>query len=314
MSQRVLPPPMALLGPTRAAAQVADSADESLGPPRRPPIFEERLANRLFLALSPRLRRVRLAEPPCHLEPFEPFAIERSQGRGALAATWYPAYGAARGAVLLVHPWTRWGQSYFHHRGRIGSLRAAGHHVLTFDLSGIGGSSGARPGFYDRDIEDALAALQRRAAGLPRHLWGVSCGGYWAHFALSRVAVAGAMFEDVSCHLIDWSSRMAPWGWPFYGFFRHALPRAYRYMDAQRHAPHLRARAVAYLSGELDRGVLPAETRQLAHLAAAEVRIVRHADHLESIEREGEAVIASALGTFERAEAASGSGEGTAAA
>lgn len=248
------------------------------------------------------------------MEPFESCSIERSHGMGHLAATWYPAFGTPRGAVLLVHPWIKWGQSYFHRRGRIGALRGAGYHVLTFDLSGVGQSSADRPGFYDRDLEDALAALRRRAPGLPVHLWGVSCGGYWAHPLLSRVSVTGAMFEDVATHLIDWSGRMAPWGWPFYRFFRHGFRHAYRFMDLRQHAPHLRARAVAYVSGALDRGVLPAETRQLAHAAGATVRIIAAADHLESIKRDGEGVIALALETFERAEAAGGSGEGTAAA
>ena len=238
----------------------------------------------------------------CHLEPFEPFEIERSRGRGKLAATWFPAAVTPRGAVLLVHPWIRWGQRYFHRRGRIGALRAAGYHVLTFDLGGFGGSSGVAPDFYDRDVEDALAALRDRAGDLPVHLWGVSCGGYWAHLLLSREAVSGAVFEDVSRHLIEWSGRMAPWGWPCYTLFRNRLRAAYRFMDLRLHAPHLRVRGVAYISGELDRGVPSAETRQLARLAAGRFLLVPKAGHLESIKKATEEALTFALETFELAE------------
>lgn len=275
---------------------------EATAPPQRPAAWLERMANGLFLALSPRVSRTRQPEPSIHLEPYERFEIKRSRATGTLAATWYPAFGTPRGAVLLAHPWIKWGQSYFHRRGRIGALRAAGYHVMTFDLAGLGQSSKARPGFFDRDIEDALVALEKRAAGLPLHLWGVSCGGYWAHLALSRVAVSGAMFEDVSPHFIEWSGRMAPWGWPCYAFFRLGFRSAFRFMDLRLHAPLLRARAVAYVSGAHDKGVFPSETQELARLAGGRCRIVDDADHLEAIKRDGEGIIALALATFDLAE------------
>ncbi len=269
--------------------------------PRRPSPRQERLANRLFLALSPRLRAGRQTSPS-RLYAFEHIEIERSQGRGTLSATWYQAAGTARGAVLLAHPWVVWGEGYFHRRGRVEALQAAGYHALTFDLGGVGASGPASGAFYDRDLEDALAALAARAGGLPLHFWGVSCGGYWGHPLLSRVAVAGAMFEDVPGHLIEWSSRMAPWGLPCYLFFRHCLRPSYRYMDLCRHAPHLRVRAAAYVSGGRDRGTLPAETAELARLAGAGYRLVPDADHLESIKLAGEEVIRLALETYDRAE------------
>ena len=290
------------LGETRHQRRGASSIFAATTPPRRPAAWLERLANGLFLALSPRVSRARQPLPSIHLEPYERFEIERWRTGETLSATWYPAFGTPRGAVLLAHPWIKWGQSYFHRRGRIGALRAAGYHVMTFDLAGLGSSSKTRSGFFDRDLEDALAALGERAAGLPVHLWGVSCGGYWAHLALSRVAVSGAMFEDVSPHFIEWSGRMAPWGWPCYTFFRLGFRSAYRFMDLRRHAPLLRVRAASYVSGALDGGVLPGETQELARLAGGRYLIVDGADHLEAIKRDGEGVIALALSTFELAE------------
>ena len=256
----------------------------------------------LFLALSPRLPRVEQPEVPDRLAPFETIAVPRGNGRGALTATWYPAYHRPRGAVLLLHPWLVWGKSYFHLRGRLTALRTAGYHMLTLDFAGFGGS-GARYGFFDRDVEAGLELLRQRAGELPLHVWGVSAGGYWAHPVLSRTnLVSGAMFEDVSPHLLEWSWRMVPVGRPCYRFFRRCFPSSYRYLDIRGHAGSMSLGAVAYVSGERDHGVPPEDTRTLAELAGARHRIVPGADHLGSIKTAGDEVIALGLETFRRAE------------
>lgn len=270
-------------------------------PPARPSRRVETLANRLFLALSPRLESQEQSSIPPTLGPSCDFYIERSERSGRLAARLFPVH-RPRGSVLLVHPWRPWGKAYFHTRGRIQALRRAGYHVLCFDLSGFGGSSPVR-GFFDRDVVDALAWLRDYSAGVPLHLWGVSAGGYWSHPALSRFAgVSGAMFEDVSPHLLEWSHRMAPRGWPFYKFFEHILKSAYRYLDARSHAPFLGVEAVTYVSGGDDHGIHPSETRQLAELAGGSSTIIEGASHLGSIRRAGGEVTALALETFAEAE------------
>lgn len=287
----------------------------------RPPRWQERVGSRLFRLLSPKIPRQATPAPPAALAPFEEVRAQRTAGPGTLAATWYPAATTVtsdrpgdegggrepasldrpRGAVLLLHPWSAWGQAYFHRHARIESLRAAGYHALTVDLGGFGGSGRAN-GFFDRDVEDALALLRRRAPGLPLHVWGVSSGGYWAHALLARTeGVSGVMFEDVSPHLLEWSWRMAPWGRPFYLCFRFALPAAYRFLDARRHAAALKARAVAYVSGERDPGIRPEDTEELASRAGAPFWIIPRAGHLGAIKTAGDEVIEIALATFEQA-------------
>lgn len=271
-------------------------------PPPRPARWEEKLASRLFLALAPRLQKAGPQEAPPELRPWEEIAVQRRRGRGRLAATWYPAADTARGAVLLLHPWLPWGAAYFHRRGRIEALRAAGYGCLALSFSGFG-ASGPPHGFFDRDVEDALAALRERSGGLPLHVWGVSAGGYWAHPALSRTAdVAGGVFEDVSAHLLEWSWRMAPWGRPFYFVFRRGTPRAYRFLDARAHAAALSLRAATYISGDRDRGVRPEDTRELARLTGGRHHIVPGADHLGSIKVAADEIVGLALETFRRAE------------
>jgi alpha-beta hydrolase superfamily lysophospholipase len=291
-------------------AGVPFSRPGSSAPPPRPPAWEERLTSRLFLALSPRLPRTQPVPPPRHLAPWESVEVPRPGRRGTLSATWFPAAaGSARGAVLLLPPWLKWGQIYLFRQGRIEALRAAGYHVLTLDLGGFGNSAPSAGYFFDHDVADGLACLRQRAGdGLPLHVWGLSSGGFWAHLVLSRAdavdAVSGAMFEDVSPHLLEWSWRMLPRLRPGYFFFRTCLRRSYRYLDLRRHAGALRTAAVAYVGGGADTGVLPAETADLARRAGARCLVVPGAPHLAAFgEAKGE-VIALALDTFRAAEAA----------
>ncbi|HEX2641564.1 MAG TPA: alpha/beta fold hydrolase [Thermoanaerobaculia bacterium] len=272
--------------------------------PSRPPEWQVSLG-RLFLStFSPRLPKIRPLHTPGALAPFERLAIPRAGRGGSLAATWYPAAGEARGAVLLAHPWLEWGQAYFHRYGRLEALREAGYHALTFDLSGIGGSDPPMD-FGGRDLEDAFRELRERAPGLPLHLWAVSAGGYWSHFFLARTdGFSGAMFEDVSPHLVEWSQRMRPSGWPVYATYRNLVPRAYRYFDIREHAPYLRVRAAAYVGGDQDPGIPQEDIRELARLAGAECRIVAGAGHLAAIKMAGPEVVRLALETFGRAERA----------
>jgi len=279
--------------------EVVHASREALAAPPRPGRREEVWAARLFFSLGPRFPRVEVPAPGPELAPFESFRMARRNGPGDLGATWYPAGGSARGAVLFLHPWLGWGQAYFHRRGRIEAVRAAGYHALTIDLPGFG-SSGPRNGFIDRDVDDALAGLREREPALPHYLWGVSSGGYWAHPALARrPGVRAAVFEDVSPHLLEWSWLTAPWGRPAYLFFRLAFRRAYRYLDLRLHARHLGI-PTAHVSGALDRGIPAAETRRLAELSGGAALVVPEAGHLSAIRFAGSAVCELALATFER--------------
>ncbi len=297
--------PAAAAGSARPVAAPGCAAGEARpAAPDRPPAWEEAAADWLFRAMAPPLAVVRQPTPPDWLAPWQSLAVPRRQGRGFLSATWFKASSAAaRGAVLLLHPWVKWGKAYFQRGGRVEALRAAGYHVLAPDLPGFGGSA-APDGFPDLDVAACLAYLRRRAAALPLHLWGVSSGGYWAHPALSAGdSVCGAFFEDVAPHLVDWSWRMAPRGRPVYLIFRTAMPRAYRFLAMRRHAAALRLAAAAYVSGECDPGVLPEETRDLARRAGASHLIVPAAEHLGAIKRSPAAVIGLALETFDNAAA-----------
>ena len=268
------------------------------GPPRRPSGRQERFASWLFYLVAPRLGRAAPPSPPAHLAPFARVAIPRRGRGGSLDGTFFPA-PEARAAALLVHPWTEWGQAYFHRRGRIDALRASGIHALTFDQSGFHRSPPPR-GFPDADVADALACLSGLAPGLPLVLWGVSSGGYWAHFVLAGQSLCrAAAFEDVAPHLLRWAWRQAPWGRPCYVLFRLLLPGVWRWLDLGTHAPHLRLRAASYTSGARDRGVRPEETAELARRAGARCLLVPGAGHLTAIKLATADVLGAALAVFE---------------
>jgi pimeloyl-ACP methyl ester carboxylesterase len=264
----------------------------------RPLLPRERGALRLFRALSPRLPNIELPIPPPELEPFELIEVPRPGRPGVLEATWYPTAGEPQGAVLLLPPWEPWGRSYFHRRGRIEALRGAGLAALAVDFPGFG-DSGAPAGLFDRDVDDGLAELARRAPGRPLAIWGVSAGGYWAHPVLGRRnGVAAAFFEDVSPHLFEWSARNRPLFRPMFLLFRVLYPSVYRFFDMRRHAERFRVRRTAHVSGAADHGVRPDDTRELAALAGGRHLVVPRARHLEAIKVAPQAVIELALATI----------------
>lgn len=273
-----------------------------VAPPPRPGPRQEQLASWVFFRLSPRVGRRPAQTPPDALAPFERLHVPRVGRPGRLAATWYPARGEPRGAVVFAAPWLEWGQGYFHRRGRLEAVRNAGYHAMTFDFGGFGDSD-APVGFPDRDVEDVLAAARARTGGAPVHLWGVSAGGYWSHPVLARdVAPAGAVFEDVAPHLFDWSVRTRPPIRPAQAIFRTVFPDAHRFLDMRLHLAAARARATAYISGADDRGLPPDETRALADLTGGAHLIVADAGHLDAIRRAQRAILELALATFARAQ------------
>src|SRR4030095_3640530 len=84
--------------------------------------------------------------------------------------------------------------------------------------------------------------------------------------------------------------------------FRCCLPSAYRFLDIRHHAAAMSLRAVAYASGERDRGVRPEDTRELAALAGGRFHIVPGAGHLAAIKSAAGELHPPALDTFRRAE------------
>lgn len=269
--------------------------------PPRPPAWEERLSSGLFRLLSPRLARAAQLDPPPELAPWQHVEVPRLEGKGILSATWFEAPSPGRGGVLLLHPWLAYGRSYFHRRGRVEALRAAGYHAMAMDLAGFGTSS-APAGFFDRDVAAGIAYMRGRLGRLPLHVWGVSSGGYWAHPTLGEGEIAGAMFEDVAPHLVEWSWRMEPWKRPGYLAIRHCFARSYRFIDMRRHVPPA-GLAAAYVSGAEDPAVRPEDTRALAERAGGRHLIVPGAGHLGAFKTARGEILALALKTFAEGEA-----------
>ena len=91
----------------------------------------------------------------------------------------WPALGAERAHLLLVHGIAEHAGRYPHVGSRLASAGIATH---SFDLRGFGGSGGHRAYIdrwsqYDDDVEHRLAAVRSEADGLPVVLYGHSMGG-----------------------------------------------------------------------------------------------------------------------------------------
>jgi hypothetical protein len=177
----------------------------------------------------------------------------------------------------------------------------AGYDALVVDLPGLRrGRRGS--GFFDREISDLIADARELAGAGPLFLWGVSSGGYWAHFALSAGArVEGVVFEDVAIHLLTWAHREAPQWAHFYRVFERFLTRAWPFLSIAEHAPFLGVDAGLWISGELDRGVFPEETKLVAAEARGESMIIEGAGHLGAMRVAPQRVLDAALGLFEAA-------------
>ena len=212
----------------------------------RPSALEERLASAALLrdvpphgaGWSSRTRRA----------GWSPSSRSRSSGpvgSGVLTATWYPAAGrsAKRAAwSCCCTPGSPGGSPIS--TGAVGSRRCAPPATPPWPSISRASAAAARaPASWTATSRTPWSTC----AGGPRvgrsTSGGSARGGYWAHPVLSRVdGVSGAMFEDVSSHLIKWSWRRLPLKRPLYVFFLVFFRRAFRYLDLRRHAPALRVK------------------------------------------------------------------------
>lgn len=276
-------------------------------PPPRPGRVEESLARFLLLAASPPLRYRAPAAPSANLGSGRPFCTAKRRGIGAIEGDLFRRSDETRGLVVFLPPWVPQGGSWFYRHGRVEAVVDAGYDALVVDLPGV--RRGRRgPGFFDREIGALIADARDLARDAPLFLWGVSSGGYWAHFALSGgVLVDGAVFEDVAAHLLTWAHREAPQWAHFYRVFERFLTRAWPFLAVSAHAPTLGVGRGLWISGELDRGVLPEETRLVAQAAGGESMIIAGAGHLGAMRVAPARVLEAAIGLFEAGAAERGS-------
>jgi alpha-beta hydrolase superfamily lysophospholipase len=106
-------------------------------------------------------------------------ALARTRDGIPLKAHRWPAQGAARAHLLLVHGIAEHAGRHAHVAARFG---AAGIETHAYDLRGFGGSGGTRAyvdawSQYQDDVEDELRAVRAASGGLPVILMGHSMGG-----------------------------------------------------------------------------------------------------------------------------------------
>ncbi|GAC1486406.1 MAG: alpha/beta hydrolase [Candidatus Limnocylindrales bacterium] len=144
----------------------------------------------------------------------------------ALRTHRWPAVGAPRGYVLLVHGIAEHAGRYEHVAARFSD---AGLETQAFDLRGFGGSGGerayvARWSIYYDDLEDRLEAVRAVAKDLPLILYGHSMGGLIAlGYVLADPPRLLPDLQVLSAPAIE--SPVATWTRTLAGGLGRALPR-----------------------------------------------------------------------------------------
>lgn len=101
-----------------------------------------------------------------------------------------------RGVVVAVHPDKRYAGHWFVRTGWVHRLTQVGLDVLTFDLTGYGGSHGPST-YYAEDVHCAIRFAAERAGEVPVHVFGVSVGAYAAAIAAPWMdGVEGLVLES----------------------------------------------------------------------------------------------------------------------
>ena len=114
--------------------------------------------------------------------------------QGCLEAAVIEPRGAARGAIVLCHPFLKYGMHYFVRQGLHSALAALGLRVVLFNFAGFGGSDVRGRPFVD----DVLSITQWTRAALP----GLPCIHLGLSFGAYTLAQAAARAEVELCSVV----------------------------------------------------------------------------------------------------------------
>ena len=118
-------------------------------------------------------------------QPWQRLTIDSGSG-ARLSALLAESHAAeAKGAILLAHPMGTAAKGFWLKQGHAELLRAAGYHVMLFDLNGFG-ESGSTTMDYPLDVLAAGRALQQHYPQLPLAVLGASMGAAMSLCALAQ--------------------------------------------------------------------------------------------------------------------------------
>lgn len=240
--------------------------------------IERRLTGGVIKTVFLRDRRGGPWDPPTRLAHRK---VELEGNTGArLEGVWFPAE-APRGAVVLVHPDRRYAKHWFVREGWVDTLHDAGYDVLTFDLTGYGGSRGPAT-YYHEDVLAAARFARDWAGGFPVHVLGVSMGAFAVANASPRLDhVESIVLESPYPSFNAWYGD-GPGKWAMEAFDR-VFPRSARAIQADRNVARAAPRRILVAWSEADAVTPPRLSAAVAAAAPPErTRTLRldHAPHL----------------------------------
>lgn len=253
----------------------------------------------LFMRLMFRSVQGWKQDVPAGVHSFVEIARDGSQLEGATLTC---RAKAAKGVVLLCHPFLKYGMHYFLEHGFDRELRAHGYHVVIFNFKGFGRSNINGHAFSD-DVLSIAARITREYPDLPLHLLGCSFGGYHLSHALARdpSAFSSAVLDSVPISVRNY-------------FTRGVLKLAMRWISGSALArptgtcaivdslDQLHGLPIAYLYGEQDKYIPSNAASQLAKVCGSmEFFSFDDCRHLEAHKKHRERYFRIVLDFFARA-------------
>ncbi len=170
-----------------------------------------------------------------------------------------------RGVVVAVHPDKRYGGHWFVRIGWVHHLTRAGLDVLTFDLTGYGGSQGPST-YYAEDVHCAIRFATKRNGHLPVHVFGVSVGAYAAAIASPWMEnVEGLVLESPYPDTTAWYG--AGIGALISRMFNAVFRKTARYLQADNRIQNSAARQILVVASTDDTVTPPHLSRRVAQSA-----------------------------------------------
>lgn len=210
------------------------------------------------------------------------------------------AHETPKGIVLLCHPFSKYGMSYFLRKKYHEHFISAGYHVVAFNFKGFGASTLKGISFAD-DVACVAAWARARFPNLPLHLFGASFGAYHGIHCIAkhRAQFVSAVFDSVPTRITAFFNR---------GFSGALL----RWISTSRWArvtgthsifeslPLVGSLPCLFLYGRADPLISPSEiTRVSVACKNATIRVYENCGHLEILKHHPMDYINTMLGFVE---------------
>ncbi len=227
---------------------------------------------------------------------FSSFTISGVDGSLLEAASYEADPAAAKGVILLCHPFLKYGMDYFFKNNLHLWLADAGYHVVAFNFKGFGRSTLGGASFMDDVISAGLCA-KKAYPGLALHLYGFSFGGYHAIHAMARPfpLFSSAIFDSVPPTIASYFTS-GPVGIAMRWFARSRWAGVTGTKSVLESLEHIATTPSLFLYGANDRFISAEAVQKIKTCPMAGAVLFEDCGHLEIRKRHPESYIEKVIG------------------